>query len=98
MAPATADDLERRRVPLAVRRILGTATPYHQGGSLRVILPREVVRAYGLEDRHRDEVAKVSLVFIETDLGVLVLPLVALLHSQALRDALGYARSDPLTP
>lgn len=62
-------------ITLKVRRILGAASPYMQGGSLRITLPRQIAEAYGLDRRSLKEMERKVFVFLETDQGMLVMPL-----------------------
>ena len=46
-----------------------------QGGSLRITLPRQIAEAYGLDRRSLKEMERKVFVFLETDQGMLVMPL-----------------------
>ncbi len=58
-----------------VRGILGAASPYMQGGSLRITLPRQIARVYGLDRWSLKELDRKVFVFLETDQGILLVPL-----------------------
>ena len=49
---------------------LGASTPYRQGGSHRIIVPKGVVKYFQLKSDEHD--GSVSLVFLATDQGVLI--------------------------
>jgi len=56
---------------------LGASTPYRQGGSHRIIVPKGVVKYFQLKSDEHD--GSVSFVFLATDQGVLIKTAKALL-------------------
>jgi hypothetical protein len=56
-----------------VKNILGVAQPFWQGGALRLTIPKRVRQRYALDEKVGREFF--ALVFLETDRGILLLPL-----------------------
>jgi hypothetical protein len=63
------------QVSLQVRKVWGAVTPYRQGGSIRVTLPKELGRRFGIEFREPQEAARPTLLLFESDAGILLMPL-----------------------
>jgi hypothetical protein len=66
---------EGRELTVRIQSILGAASPYSQGGSLRITLPKQIARVYGLQRSSAQELEKKVFVFIETDYGIFLMPL-----------------------
>ncbi len=79
-----SSDGAQEEITLKMRRVLGAASPYSQGGSLRITLPRQVAQMYGLEKWSFKELEKKVFVFVETDKGILVVPLEKVLELKEL--------------
>jgi hypothetical protein len=76
---------EGRELKAKIVRILGAASPYSQGGSLRITLPKQIARVYGLQKWSAGELEKKVFVFIETDQGILLMPLEKALQNSDLQ-------------
>jgi antitoxin component of MazEF toxin-antitoxin module len=61
-------------VEIMQKDVIGVANLFKQGGSLRLILPKRVVRKLGLDDRHFGDDDDVTLVFVESENGILIQP------------------------
>ena len=61
-----------KRVEIEVRGTLGAAAPFLQGGSWRITIPRGVVEYYYAKGGRGIEIRRMTLVFVETDHGILV--------------------------
>jgi len=77
-----------QEVKLRIRGILGTCTPFYQGGVIRLTIPKRVVKKYDLEQKVGREFF--SMIFVETDKGMLLLPLEKLIRPDTIRDALSF--------
>jgi len=73
-------------VTLKIKEVLGTAIPFAQGGSWRLTIPKRVASRYGLE-RPKGE-PYISFVFVDTDKGILLLPLTKLVNLKTLESVL----------
>jgi hypothetical protein len=76
---------EKTVLKVRVEWILGAGAPYSQGGSLRITLPRQIAQVYGLQKWSAKELEKKVFVFIETDHGILLMPLEKALHTPDLQ-------------
>ena len=89
------------KVKIEVKRVIGSQTPFWQGGSLRIILPKRIVRKYckvGLRaDLMRSGIDEIPFVFIETDKGILMKPLAELLEDVELKGGLGFTHPSGLS-
>jgi hypothetical protein len=75
---------DQEEITLKVRRMLGAASPYVQGGSLRITLPRQISSVYGLDKRSLRELERKVFVFFETDKGILLMPLERVVEQEGL--------------
>jgi hypothetical protein len=80
--------LAEQEVRLKIRGILGTCTPFYQGGVIRLTIPKRVVKKYNLEEKVGKEFF--SMIFVETDKGMLLLPLEKIIRPDTIRDALNF--------
>lgn len=72
-----------------MRRVIGAATPYRQGGSLRITLPKRLLRIYNLDRWQTPDLESSAFIFLETDSGILFAPLQDLLKNSQLKILLG---------
>jgi len=78
---------EKNKITIEIKEILGSASPFSQGGSWRLTIPKRVVAKYEVEKRKREE-PYISFVFVDTDKGLLLLPLSKIVTPENLRNAL----------
>ena len=64
-----------KKLEIEVRDTLGAAVPYRQGGSWKITIPKGVVEHYYAKGGRGMEIGKMTLVFVETDHGMLLRPL-----------------------
>lgn len=70
-----------KETKIRVRKMLGSQTPFYQGGSLRIVLPKSFAREHS-KSKQLDEQ---PYVFLETDKGLLMTPLEEYIASHELR-------------
>jgi len=58
-----------KKLEIEVRGVLGAATTYRQGGSVRIILPKRVTKYYSMK-LDEEEGSIITLMFVETDKGI----------------------------
>ncbi len=80
-----------KQVTITITGLMGTATPFRQGGSLRIVLPRKIARAYNIVKLSSDEIEEVTFFFIGTDIGVLMCTLSDLSKNEIMQE-LVYSR------
>jgi hypothetical protein len=66
--------------------ILGVSHPFAQGGSLRLTIPKRMVEKYGLTKK-KDYF---GFIFVDTDRGVLLVPLDKAVNPDSIRGALNF--------
>ena len=66
--------------------IIGAASPFWQGGSIRITLPKRLGRTYGLGRKENRELENFTFIFIETDKGVLISPMQEVLQDKDMRE------------
>ena len=79
LSPKSNSHVKPKKTEIEIRDVLGTAVPFRQGGSRRLIIPKKVVKHpifNGAEMQDAEELA-----FVDTDMGVLLRPLKDLLKS-----------------
>lgn len=76
-------------------RILGVATPFQQGGSVRMTLPKRLVKRFKIDEKMRHEFF--GFIFLETGEGVLLVPLDKAINPGTVRDALSFANISNLS-
>lgn len=89
-----------QEVKLKIKKILGVAQPFKQGGSLRLTIPKRALKiridqdkvsAPTLEDKvDRSKKEYFALIFFETDRGILLLPFDRVLNPPNVRNALSF--------
>ncbi len=86
---------DETNVKIKVNGILGMASPFYQGGSLRLTLPKQVVKKYKLSEK----IGKgfFSLIFLEAENGIFVLPLEKVVRPDNIRDALKFIDLSKIT-
>lgn len=67
----TTEEEKEKAVKLKIRRVLGAATIFRQGGSLRVILPKKAFSFLNMP-REPDDTELSTVILIGTDKGILV--------------------------
>ncbi|MGQ9718608.1 MAG: hypothetical protein ACUVWK_01965 [Nitrososphaerales archaeon] len=77
-----------QEVKIEIKGIIGAASPFRQGGSMRIILPKKMAKVYNLERWQLYELESYAFVFIETNLGILICPLVDVLNKPEIRQLL----------
>jgi hypothetical protein len=82
-------------VTIKVRGILATAMPSAQGGSIKMTVPKDVVEKYGLKEKIGKQ--HFAFVFLDTDKGLLLVPLDKLVTASNLREALKFVDTSNLT-
>ena len=75
------------KVEIRIRKPLGVAKPFPQGGVWRLTIPKKVVREHGLEQKMKRK-EFFSYIFLDTDKGLLLVPLDKVVNPKNLRDAL----------
>ena len=73
---------------IEIRGVIGAASPFRQGGSLRIILPKRIAKMYNLEKWQMSELENYAFVFLDTNLGILICPLKELLQRTELKELL----------
>ena len=64
-----------KKFEIEIGDVLAAATPFKQGNSYRLTIPREIID-YFYEQKGRDlDIRRMTLAFIETSRGLLVKPL-----------------------
>lgn len=84
-----------QEVKITVKGILGVSSPFFQGGSIRLTIPKRAVKKYGMELKAGKEFN--SLVFLETDKGMLLLPLEKVVRPDTIRGALEFVNLSELS-
>ena len=69
--------------------ILGVTTPFQQGGSIRLTVPSRMVKKYKIDDNMRRK-DFFGMIFVDTDKGVLIVPLDKAVNPSNINDALGF--------
>ncbi|NWG09601.1 MAG: hypothetical protein HXX80_04760 [Nitrososphaerales archaeon] len=82
-----------KEVKIEIRGIIGAASPFKQGGSMRIILPKKIGKVYNLDRWQMHELESCTFVFIETNFGILICPLVDVLNKPEIKQLL----SDSIT-
>jgi len=78
---------ETSQVVVEIKGVLGISKPFPQGGSWRLTIPKRVVERYELSDKIKRDVF-FSYVFLDTDKGLLLLPLDKIVSPENIREAL----------
>jgi len=82
-------------VKISVGAVLGIASPFYQGGSLRLTVPKRVIKKYKLDEKVGKEFF--SLIFLEADKGIFMIPLDKVVRPDNIRDALKFLDLTNLT-
>lgn len=77
-----------KEIRIEIRDLLGTASPFKQGGSLRIVLPKRITRLYNIERRPSGEIGDVTFFFIATNIGVLMCSLSELSKNPPLSESI----------
>lgn len=78
-----------------VLNILGVTTPFAQGGSLRLTLPKRMVKKFNLHQKSEKDFF--GFIFVETDKGVLLVGLDKAVNTSNIQIALGFMDLSNLT-
>ena len=73
-----------KEVKVTVRRVMGAATVFMQGGSLRLVLPKKLVRTLGIDQEDIDSEQNTFIV-LETDKGLILRPVKDYLSDEEMR-------------
>lgn len=77
-----------QEVKIKIKGVLGVSSPFYQGGSVRLTIPKRAVTKLNMQNKIGKEFY--SMIFIETDKGMLVLPLEKVVRPDNIRDALKF--------
>jgi hypothetical protein len=77
------------KITIRVKRLLGVAKPFPQGGVWRLTIPKRVVKEYKLEEKLKEK-EYFSYIFLDTDKGLLLLPLDKVVNPKNIREALEF--------
>jgi hypothetical protein len=77
------------KVTVNIRDVLGIAKPFPQGGVWRLTVPEKVVKKHDLNVR-RKKGRYFAYVFVDTDKGLLLVPLDKVVNPETLRGALEF--------
>ncbi len=84
----------KHEVKLQLKNMLGAHTPYWQGGSLRILLPKKLARE---STRSSKPIEEEAYVWVDTDHGYLLVPLVKFMQDESMR-GLSFASLQGMTP
>ena len=73
-----------KEVKVTVRRVMGAATVFMQGGSLRLVLPKKLVRMLGVDQEDIDSEQN-TFIILETDKGLILRPVKDYLSDEEMR-------------
>ncbi|MEM2914611.1 MAG: hypothetical protein QXH91_04340 [Candidatus Bathyarchaeia archaeon] len=76
------------KIEVKIKGPLGVAKPFRQGGTWRITIPKRAVKEHDLEVKTKKEYF--SYIFVDTDKGLLLLPLDKVVNPKNLRDALKF--------
>jgi len=76
-------------IQVKIKAILGDAKPFPQGGSWRLTIPKKVVKEHKLENKMKRK-EYFSYIFLDTDKGLLLVPLDKVVNPKTVRDALKF--------
>lgn len=76
------------KIEVKIKGTLGVAKPFRQGSSWKMTIPKGVVKEHNLELKTKKEYF--SYIFVDTDKGLLLLPLDKVVNPKNLRDALKF--------
>ena len=80
--------MELGQIQITIKGIAGVAKPFPQGGVWRLTIPKQIVRKHNLDKRREKEYF--CYVFLDTDKGLLLVPLDKVVNPKNLRDALRF--------
>lgn len=78
---------ELGRIEVKIKELVGVAKPFPQGGVWRLTIPKEVVKKHNLDVEERRG-KYFAYVFLDTDKGLLLLPLPKVVNPENIRQAL----------
>ncbi len=80
--------VNERTVGVKITSILGVTAPFVQGGSLRLTIPKRMVKKYNLKQKVSQEYF--GYIFVETNKGVLLVSLDKVANPPNVKNALGF--------
>jgi len=80
--------MSEQEIKLKMKGILGVSSPFYQGGSIRLTIPKRAAARFNMQDKIGKEFY--SMIFLETDKGMLILPLEKVVKPDNIRDALKF--------
>ncbi len=80
--------MELGQIQITIKGIAGVAKPFPQGGVWRLTIPKQIVRKHNLDKTREKE--HFYYIFLETDKGLLLIPLDKVVNPKNLRDALRF--------
>jgi len=78
---------ELGKVEVEIKDIVGVAKPFPQGGVWRLTIPQKVIKKYSLDIERKIE-KYFAFIFLDTDKGLLLLPLPKVVNPENIRSAL----------
>jgi len=77
-----------QEVKIKIKGVLGVSSPFYQGGSIRLTVPKRAAAKFNMEDKVGKEFY--SMIFLESDKGMLLLPLDKVVRPDNIKDALKF--------
>jgi len=87
---------EEGKVEVKIKGPLGVAKPFPQGGVWRLTIPKKAVKEYNLEEKTKRK-EFFSYLFLDTDKGILLLPLEKVVNPKNIKEALKFIDLSYLT-
>lgn len=78
---------EWAKIEVKIKKPIGIAKPFQQGGVWRLTIPKKAVQEHNLEHKTKEFF---SYIVLDTDKGLLLLPLDKVVNPKNLRDALNF--------
>lgn len=82
-------------IKVKVNGTVGFKEPFSQGGSFALTIPKRLVKKFGLEDKSQESFF--GFVFIDTDKGILLVPLEEGFRPETVKNALKFLDLSNLT-
>ena len=77
------------KIQIRIKKPIGIAKPFQQDGSWRLTIPKTAVKEHDLEEKTERQ-KSFSYIFLDTNKGLLLVPLDKAANSKNLRDALNF--------
>lgn len=78
---------ELGKIEVEIRDLAGVAKPFPQGGVWRLTIPKKIIKKYNL-NAERKIGRYFAFIFLDTDKGLLLLPLPKVVNPENIRQAL----------